>query len=279
MKPRRALALVLHPHAERTREVPRRLGNRLGSFAFQDAVLGCVPHPERAAPGMGGGHDLEVGDRNEVADLQLALARDRKRRRLHPPDPDHALRATAERDRRGAGQRQVVDLVGLTARDGGGVERGMLGVGPGAAEGVANGLRILRGEHHPHHLAAVAAILQDLLADELSLPVAVGREPDPLRRAQGGPDRLQLRGLVAASGRLGAVKPLGLQQLRRPAFPGRVRVLRLAQVEQMALRGEDGAVAGPDGGADILRLAGLLGDDDLVGHDVERRGRLTPYRG
>ena len=90
MKPRRALALVLHPHAERPREVPRRLRNRLGIVAFQDAVLGRVPHPERAAPGMGGGRDLEVGDRNEVTDLQLALARDRKRRRLHPPDPDHA---------------------------------------------------------------------------------------------------------------------------------------------------------------------------------------------
>ena len=35
----------------------------------------------------------------------------------------------------------------------------------------------------------------------------------------------------------------------------------------MAFRREDGAVARPDGGADILRLAGLLGDDDLVGHD------------
>ena len=183
MKPRRALALVLHPHAERPRDVPRRLHNRLGIFAFQDAVLGRVPHPQCAAPGMGGGRDLEVGDRNEVADLQLALARDRKRRRLHPPDSDYATCAPAERDRRGAGQRQVVDLVGLTARDGGGVEAGMLGVGPGPAEGVANGLRVLRGEHHPHHLAAVAAMLQDLLADELSLAVAVGREPDPLRRA------------------------------------------------------------------------------------------------
>ena len=183
VKPRRALALVLHPHAERTREVPRRLHNRLGIFALQDAVLRRMPHPECAAPGIGGGRDLEVGDRNEVADLQLALARDRKRRGLHPPHPDHALRATAERDRRGAGQRQVVDLVGLTARDGGGVETGMLGVGPGAVEGLANGLRVLRGEHHPHHLAAVAAMLQDLLANELSLAVAVSREPDPLRRA------------------------------------------------------------------------------------------------
>ena len=90
MKPRRALALVLHPHAERTPEVSRRLGNRLGIRSFENADLRRVPHPERAATGMGGGRDLEVGDRNEVADLQLALARDRKRRRLHPPDPDHA---------------------------------------------------------------------------------------------------------------------------------------------------------------------------------------------
>ena len=37
MKPRRALALVLHPHAERTPEVSRRLGNRLGIRSFENA--------------------------------------------------------------------------------------------------------------------------------------------------------------------------------------------------------------------------------------------------
>ena len=35
----------------------------------------------------------------------------------------------------------------------------------------------------------------------------------------------------------------------------------------MTLGRKDGAIAGPDGGADILRLAGFLRDDDLVGHD------------
>jgi len=62
------------------------------------------------------------------------------------------------------------------------------------------------------------------------------------------------------------VKAFGPQQDRRPAFPGRLDVLGFEQVQQMALGGEDPSVARADRGANVLRLAGLFRDDNLVGH-------------
>ena len=156
MQPRRTLAPALYPHLERTREAARRLHHGLRPSALHDALLRRVAHPEPAIARVRIGHDLEVAQRHEVADLELAPARDRERRRLHPPDPDHRSRAVPERHRRGAGQRQVVDLVGLPARHRRVVEPRMLAVGPGAGERIADALRVLRGEHHPQHLAAVA---------------------------------------------------------------------------------------------------------------------------
>ena len=43
----------------------------------------------------------------------------------------------------------------------------MVAVGPGAPERFVNGLRVLRGEQHPQNLAAIAAMFENLLADEL----------------------------------------------------------------------------------------------------------------
>jgi hypothetical protein len=39
-------------------------------------------------------------------------------------------------------------------------------------------------QEHPHDLAAVIAMLENLLADELTLTIAIGGEPDPLGGAQ-----------------------------------------------------------------------------------------------
>jgi hypothetical protein len=47
-------------------------------------------------------------------------------------------------------------MVCLPARNGGGVKAGIFGVWLCPTEGVANGLRILRGEQHPHDLAAMS---------------------------------------------------------------------------------------------------------------------------
>ena len=66
----------------------------------------------------------------------------------------------------------------------------MLAVGPRVREGIAVGAGVLGGEHHPAHLAAVVVVLEDLLADQLALAIAVGSQPDPLGRAQRRLDRL-----------------------------------------------------------------------------------------
>src|SRR5215208_5753843 len=98
-------------------------------------------------------------------------------------------------------------------------------------ECVADGLRVLRGEQHPHHLAAVFVMLKDLLTDELTLPVAIGGEPDPLNGAQRLANSSELSRFVAALRRASAVKIFGPQQDRRPALPLRDDIFRLEQVE------------------------------------------------
>jgi len=70
------------------------------------------------------------------------------------------------------------DLVGLSARDGGGVKPGIFAIWFCPTECIADGLRVLRGEQHPHHLTAVLIMLENFLADELTLAVAVGGEPN-----------------------------------------------------------------------------------------------------
>ena len=123
-------------------------------------------------------------------------------------------------------------------------------------------------------------MLQDLLADQLPLAVAIGGEPHPVRRLQRRPDRLQLGRLVAARRRFGAVQPVGPQQLRRPALPCRVDVLGLAQVEQVPFRRKNGSVARPDRGAHIPGLARLLGNHDLAGHRAaSAEGAPSPVSG
>ena len=134
-------------------------------------------------------------------------------------------------------------------------------------ECVANGLGILRGEHHAHDLAAVAVMLKNLLTNELAFAVAVGCEPNPLSGAQCLANGFELGGFVSALCRASAIKALRPEQDRRPALPGRHDILRLKQIEQMAFGREDYAVTRPDGGADVIRLTGFLRDDDLIGHN------------
>jgi len=81
-------------------------------------------------------------------------------------------------------------------------------------ECVADRLRILRGEQHPHYLAAVSVMLEDLLADELTLAIAVGSQPDPFGPAQRLSNGFELGRFVAALGPPGAVKTFGPQQDR-----------------------------------------------------------------
>ena len=115
-------------------------------------------------------------------------------------------------------------------------------------------------------------MFENLLTDQLPLAVAVRGQPNPLGRVQGGADGFELGRLVAALRRACAIEAVGPQKDRRPALPCRHDLLWLKQIEQMALGRQNVAVAGADGGADVFRLAGFLGDDDLVGHDGSMMG-------
>jgi hypothetical protein len=84
--------------------------------------------------------------------------------------------------------------------------------------------------------------------------------------------RSELGGLVSTRCRAGAVKAFRSQQDGRPTLPSRHNVLRLEEIEQMALGRENFSVTRTDGGADVFGLAGFFRDDDLTGHDKIRLG-------
>src|SRR6202051_5299132 len=106
-------------------------------------------------------------------------------------------------------------------------------------------------------------MLENFLTDELTLAVAIGGEPNPLGGAQCLANGSELGGFVAALCRASTVKAFGPQQDRRPALPGRHNILRLEQVEQMALGREDVSVSRTDGDADVFGLAGFFRGDEI----------------
>ena len=110
-------------------------------------------------------------------------------------------------------------------------------------------------------------MLKNFLTDELTLTVAIGGEPDPLGGAQCLANGFELGGFVAAFCRASAVKAFGPQKDRCPALSCRHNILRLEQVEQMALGWKNVSVTRTHGGADVFRLAGFFGDDNLISHD------------
>jgi hypothetical protein len=213
-----------------------------------------------------GSDNFKIRPRHKIPDFELALAHDRQSWRLDPADSDNAPRSSTKNDGRCSRQRQVVDLVGLSARDGGGVKRSVFGIWLRPTERVADRLRILSGKKHPHDLAAIVVMLENFLTDELPLTIAIGGDPDLFCGAQRVTDGFELDGFVAAFSGAGAIKAFGTKQDRRPALPGRHDVLRLEKVQQMSLSWEDVSVARAYGGAHVFCLAGFLGDDDLIRH-------------
>ena len=161
-----------------------RVGNCLGNLALNNSVLRRMPHLKLASGNFRGGDNFKIGDWHEAPDFQLALAHDGQGRRLHAANADDPARPLTQDHGRSAGKGQIVDLVGLPARNSGGVKARIFGVWLCSTECVANGLGILRSEHHPHDLAAVAVMLKNLLTNELAFAVAVGGEPNPLGGAQ-----------------------------------------------------------------------------------------------
>jgi hypothetical protein len=112
---------------------------------------------------------------------------------------------------RRAGQRQVEDLIGLLARHGGLVDRAELVVRFEGRERLSERFGILGGEERALDGAAIAQVLQDLLADQLALAVAIGGEDDLITRFERCRDRLEFDRLVAFGCRPGGVEPVRFQ--------------------------------------------------------------------
>ena len=239
-------------------------GDGFGHRAVPDAGLRRrgMAHEEGAILDFGRSHDLEIILDAEISDLDLAQADDGQRRGLHAADTDDAADAAGEqRPRRRAGQRQVEDLVGLLARDGGLIERAKLAVGFELVEGLSQRLGVLSGEERALDGAAIAQMLQDFLADQLALAVAVGGEDHLIATLEGCTDRLQLGGLVALGRRPCGVEPVRLEKYARPVFPGGLDLMGLGQSQQVTLGGQDLPEPVAERRAQIAGLASLLGDD------------------
>jgi len=109
-------------------------------------------------------------------------------------------------------------------------------------------------------------MLENLLADELTFAIAIGGEPNSFGAAQRLANGFELGGFVSARCWASVVKAVGPQKYRGPAFPSRHNIFWFEQVEQMALGRENVSIARTDGAADVFCLAGLLRDDNLIGH-------------
>jgi hypothetical protein len=104
-------------------------------------------------------------------------------------------------------------------------------------------------------------VLQDFLADQLALAVAVGGEDHLVTTLERGSDRLQFGGLVALGRGASGVEPVRLQQYASPAFPGGLDLMGFGQSQQVSLGWQDLPEAVAERRAQITGLAGLLGDD------------------
>jgi hypothetical protein len=96
---------------------------------------------------------------------------------------------------------------------------GIFGIWLCPSKCVADGLRVLRGEQHPHDLAAVIVMLKNFLTNELTLAITVGSEPNPFGCAQCLANGSELGGFVAALCRASAIKTLirmGQQNMEMP---------------------------------------------------------------
>ena len=59
-------------------------------------------------------------------------------------------------------------------------------------------------------------------------------------------------------------------------LPGRHGGFGFDEIKQVTLRRENAAIAGPNGGANVLCLAGLLGNDNLIHNPEHKANTLQP---
>ena len=259
-------------------------GDRLRLRAFLDPQLGrrSMAHLKDAVRDGRRGDDFEIVLGPEVADFQFAQADDGQRRRLDPTNSDHAANARRQQGlRRGPSEGEIEDLVRLLAGHRRFVERTHLRVRFQPGEGLLKRLRILRGEQGPPHPSAIAEMIEDLLTDQLTLAVAIGRQDDVVTGLERRGDGLEFRRLVSAGSGARGIEPFRLEDDARPALPSGMDLLGLGQTKKMALGRQDLSEPRAKGGPEILRLAGLFRNDQRR-HGSRRIGwrpQLSPLTG
>src|SRR5271157_3998739 len=206
---------MLNRHPERPPMASGGPAYGLGMRAVLDAMLHRrgMAHGKSAASNGRSGDDLEILFGTKIADLKLTQADDAERWCLDPSDADNAARARSEQGfGGGAGQGKIEDLVGLLARYRRVVKRAQILVRLQGCEGLPQRLGILRREQGALNVASIAEMLQDLLTDELALPVAIGGEDDLIAGLERGADSFELGRFVALRRRPCGVEAVRLEQ-------------------------------------------------------------------
>src|SRR5271156_4265705 len=104
MQSRWRLPLVLDAYPERSLETLGSSSDPFGALSPDDPLPWRVSHLKMASGDHCRGNNLEVGDRDELPDLQLAPADDGQSWGLDSSDADHCLGASPQDHGRRAGQ-------------------------------------------------------------------------------------------------------------------------------------------------------------------------------
>src|SRR4249919_1639555 len=134
------LPLILDARSERALEAFSCFDDVPSNLALNNSVLRRVPHPELASRDLRGSDNFKIREWHKVPDFQLALAHNCQGRRLHATNPDHSPHTSTQDDSCGSGQGQVVNLVGLPTRNGGGVKAAIFDIRSCPAKCVPDGL-------------------------------------------------------------------------------------------------------------------------------------------
>ncbi len=272
--------------------VPETVGARVGVVAALERrvePLALVAAGLRVEAGL----DLPVRPRDMAADLLLALDDDRQRRRLHAPDGGQEEAAVARVERRHRPRAVDADQpVGLAAAARGRRQALHLAVLAQALEALADGLRRHALQPQPAHrlvdgLPAGAGVVDDQAKDQLALAPGVagvddvadvlapdlpdhGIEPGlglvDRREVEVRRDHRQVREAPLAALDVVGLGGLDLDEVAdgRGHDVARVLVVLVVLVE---LAGHGGQRA-----HDVLRDAGLLGDDEGLAHGPIKAG-------
>ena len=263
-----------------------QVGAQKSALAVED-VLRVGARPPNGGEGLSGagdvGEDREVGLRHELLDFEIATDDQPQERCLNAADGENAVVAAAAAEHRvEAGHVEAVEPIGALAADSGVVEWFELGVGLNGAERLAHRRRVHIGDEYAIGFAAVAEVDEDLVDEQLALPVGVAGVDDDGRSREEGLDVLEKIG--RGDGEL-QVPRRNRKVVEPPLLELGVVRLRRGQLEDVAgAPGDDvGTAAFEVAVAPLARLREGFGDraseGRLFGDEQAHGWSLTNWRG